>query len=96
MNPVLSIVATSRNDDHGGDLNDRMQWFVDGLLWHATRRKVVLELLLVEWNPPEDRPPLVEILRWPAETDWLKVRILPCRLPFTGTWYRVPRCRCCK
>ena len=75
MTPVLSIVATSRNDDHGGNLNDRMQWFVDGLLWHATRRKVVLELVLVEWNPPEDRPPLVEILRWPAETDWLKVRI---------------------
>ena len=27
-------------------MNDRIQWFVDGLLWHATRRKVVLELVL--------------------------------------------------
>lgn len=28
----LSIVATSRNDDHGGSLTRRTQHFIDGLI----------------------------------------------------------------
>jgi hypothetical protein len=74
--PRLSVVATSRNDDHGGHLIERMQWFVDGLAWNADRRGCPAELVLVEWNPPEDRAPLLDILRWPAPESMLSVRIL--------------------
>jgi len=63
----LSVVATSRNDDHGGNLLARMQWFVDGLAEQAARYRVPTELVLVEWNPPADRPPLAEAMRWPAD-----------------------------
>jgi hypothetical protein len=69
MNPTarpaqLSVVATSRNDDHGGNLLARMQLFIDGLSDQAERCGLPLELILVEWNPPSDRPPLAEALRW--------------------------------
>ena len=62
--PRLSVVATSRNDEHGGNLFARMQLFVDGLADQAERFGLPLELILVEWNPPADRPPLAEALRW--------------------------------
>ncbi len=41
-----------------------MQLFVDGLSEQAERFGLPLELVLVEWNPPADRPPLAEALRW--------------------------------
>ena len=62
--PKLSVVATSRNDDHGGNLLQRTQLFVDGLADQAERFGVPLELLLVEWNPPSDRAGLADTLRW--------------------------------
>jgi hypothetical protein len=64
MRPELSVVATSRNDEHGGHLGARMQLFVDGLADQAGRFRLPLELILVEWNPPPDRPPLVDAIRW--------------------------------
>jgi hypothetical protein len=66
---MLSVVATTRNDDHGGNQLARTQLFVDGLAEQALRFKLPVELLLVEWNPPADRPPLAEALRWPR-SEW--------------------------
>ena len=62
--PYLSVVAAARNDNHGGDLLRRMQIFVTGLLEQCRRHGVDAELILVEWNPPADRPPLIDALRW--------------------------------
>jgi hypothetical protein len=62
--PHLTVVATSRNDDHGGNLLTRMQLFVDGLAEQADRFGMPVELLLVEWNPPAGRPSLRDALRW--------------------------------
>lgn len=62
MNPALSVVATSRNDGHGGNLLARMQLFVTGLAEQAERIGLPLELILVEWNPPPDQPPLASVL----------------------------------
>lgn len=59
------MVVTSRNDDHGKNLLRRMQLFIDGLAEQAVRFGVSVELIIVEWNPPIDRPPLAAALRWP-------------------------------
>lgn len=74
--PTVALVATSRNDDHGGDLRGRMQRFVDSLDEQCRRHSLRAELILVEWNPPDDRPPLRDALRWPSSGGWLSVRIL--------------------
>jgi hypothetical protein len=72
----LSVVAVSRNDDHGGEMRARMQHFVDGFIAQCRRHDLAAELILVEWNPPPDRPPLDDALVWPDEFGPAKVRIV--------------------
>jgi glycosyltransferase involved in cell wall biosynthesis/MoaA/NifB/PqqE/SkfB family radical SAM enzyme/predicted O-methyltransferase YrrM len=74
--PYLSVVATSRNDDHGGNLVLRMQLFVQCLMAQAKRHRLKTELILVEWNPPADRPRLREALRFDAHHPFCSVRIV--------------------
>src|SRR5215813_9922435 len=63
----LSLVATARNDDHGGNLLGRMQAFVSGFLEQCKRFNISSELVLVEWNPPADRPRLKDALKWSVD-----------------------------
>ena len=74
--PYLSVVATARNDDHGANLLRRLQTFVNALTGQAARHGVPMELLLVEWNPPAEKPPLAQALCWPAEPGPCAVRIV--------------------
>lgn len=74
--PYLSVVAATRNDNHGGDLTKRTQVFIDGLAAQATRHRVPIELVMVEWNPPPDRPSLAEEMRWPRSTPFYRARII--------------------
>jgi hypothetical protein len=60
------VVATARNDDHGGNLLGRMQVFVDSLLAQCREHQLRAELVLVEWNPVAGRPRLADALSWPA------------------------------
>jgi len=74
--PYISFVATSRNDNHGGDMTKRMCIFVKGLIHQCNQFKVPAELIMVEWNPPADRPPLKEVLPQVTEDDFLTVRYI--------------------
>ena len=74
--PYLSVVVTARNDNHGGNLLGRMQLFVNGLLEQCRRHDLPAELILVEWNPPPERPRLAEALSWPTEASPCAVRII--------------------
>jgi len=74
--PYLSVVVTARNDDHGGNLLDRMQVFVAGWIEQARRFHIPSELIIVEWNPPPDRPRLIDALRWPVDLGCCEVRFI--------------------
>lgn len=74
--PLFSFVATSRNDDHGGDVLRRTQSFVSRLAEQAARHEVRCELILVEWNPPEVRAPLADVLAWPEGSPWFSARVI--------------------
>jgi hypothetical protein len=76
MKPLLSVVAAARNDDHGGDLLRRMQLFVNCLDALCERHGLAAELVLVEWNPPAERPPLSEALEWASGPRACGVRIV--------------------
>lgn len=81
--PYLSVVATARNDDHGANLLRRVQIFLDALVEQAKRYDLPIELVLVDWNPPPDKPPLAQVLRWPDPG--------PCRfrvLTVLPEWHR--------
>jgi len=75
IDPALTVVATTRNDDHGGNQLARTQLFIQGLAEQSARFQLPLELLLVEWNPPADRPPLAEALSWPR-SDWFQPSVV--------------------
>lgn len=72
----LSVVACSRNDNHGGSLTARTQHFIDGFVAQCKRHGLRAELILVEWNPPADRLPLRKELRWPSDTGPCDIRII--------------------
>ena len=52
----------------------RMRVFLRGLLDQTRRFQLPIELIIVEWNPPADRPPLCEVLPRPSEHDCLTLR----------------------
>jgi hypothetical protein len=74
--PYLSIVVTARNDDHGGNLLRRMQAFAGGWISQARKYGIPSELIIVEWNPPPDRPRLAEVLQWPSDLGPCQVRLI--------------------
>ena len=74
--PELSIVVAARNDEHSRRFVRRLQLFVSGLLEQAKVHELDSELIIVEWNPPDEVPKLREALAWPRETEPCSVRIV--------------------
>lgn len=75
-NPYLSIVAVSRNDDHGGDPLIRTQIFINSLAAQCEKYNLNAELIIVDWNPVKDRPGLGVVLTLPSSSSLLKATIV--------------------
>jgi hypothetical protein len=69
-------VVAARNDQHRGGFLRRLQLFVTGLLEQAKVHGLESELVIVEWNPPDETPKLREARTWPRETGPCTVRII--------------------
>lgn len=74
--PYLSIIATTRNDTHGGDLLKRTTCFIDGIYHQASKFNISVELIIVEWNPPIDKVLLKELLPLPSKNSLVKLRFI--------------------
>ncbi len=74
--PYISLVVAARNDNHGGNMLTRMQAFLNAWLGQAKRFGLPSEIIIVEWNPPPNRPKLIDVLRWPADTHPCVVRFI--------------------
>ena len=75
--PYLSIVVTSRNDNHDGSLLYRMNMFVKVLCKQLVRYpNFPVELIIIEWNPSSHLPTLSSILPLNKISSNLSVRIL--------------------
>jgi len=61
MSQSLSIVVVGRNDNYGGNFTKNIRQFVHNLSTLLPEA----ELVLIDWNPPEDRPPLSMMFAWP-------------------------------
>lgn len=73
-NPYLSMIMTSRNDDYGGNALERTQVSVSGRLEQLEKHRIESEFILVEWNPPADRPLLKDTIRWPGPLKYCTIR----------------------
>jgi len=74
--PYLSVVAASRNDDHGGDPLARTQIFINTFARQCEKYRLPAELILVDWNPVAGRPGLAGVLQLPAEASYCQARII--------------------
>ena len=59
----LSFIATSRNDNHGGNMKAKNNFFVNSWVNQVNKLNLSAELILVEWNPPEDELRLKEEIK---------------------------------
>lgn len=74
--PYLSVVAVSRNDDHGGDPLIRTQIFINCFAWQCEKFKLPGEIVLVDWNPVPDRPGLASVLQLPKKLKYCTARVI--------------------
>ena len=73
---MLTIVTTSRNDDHGHNLTGRTQRHIDNLAEQADTFSIPIEYILVEWNPPDDHPPITDAVDMHPETPFWHPRVI--------------------
>lgn len=62
---MLSVVIAIDNRNYGGHFFHRYQVFYDSLFAHADKHNIDMELIVVEWNPPEDEPSSSHRFAWP-------------------------------
>src|SRR5208283_2772664 len=74
--PYISVVVAARNDNHGGNMLDRMQAFLDSWMAQSERYGLPSEIVVVEWNPPGARPRLIDALRWPDKPGPVEVHFV--------------------
>lgn len=74
--PYISFVATSRNDNHGGDMSKRMHIFVRGLIHQCNTFKLPCELVMVDWNSPDSKELLSDVLPKTSPGDYLRIRYI--------------------
>lgn len=75
-NPYLSIVITGRNDNYGGDFNDRLQGTVQWLAHWIEQYKIFTELLFINYNPIAENRRMEEQIDWPKDKHFFKTRII--------------------
>lgn len=76
VEPDLSVVVTSRNDDHGGNLIGRTNCFLRALDKNAQSSGLKVEVVFVEWNPPAHTAPVQSVLEWPPASAHFQARVL--------------------
>lgn len=76
MKSTLSFVVTARNDNHGGNMLHRMQVFVNALCYQCKKYNIDAELIIVEWNPPQNKKRISQVIDWPNELSPLTVRFI--------------------
>lgn len=81
FDPHISFVTFTRNDDYAGGLR-KLRWSTRYLGEQCDEAGLSAEAVIVEWNPPADRGPLVDALKDlpPSRNLSLRVITVPARV----------------
>lgn len=74
-NVFLSVIMVARNDDYGGHFIERLHLSLFSLLNNIKYKKIKTEIIIVEWNPPKNKPLLKDILNIQSTKD-VTIKIL--------------------
>lgn len=73
--PYVSVAFVCRNDGYGGDLEARIEKFIEYYARYARRYPGLFEFVICDWNPPPDRPRLREAFPWAELGNVLHVEV---------------------
>jgi glycosyltransferase involved in cell wall biosynthesis len=76
MNPYISFINFSRNDAYTPNRSEIQNLSLNFLIHQLKEYKIPSEIIIIEWNYPEDRPPLSETLQIHVQTAWTTLRII--------------------
>lgn len=76
MYSYLSIVMVGRNDSYGGNFVQRLQTSLQSLYVLADRHSLELEIVLVDWNPPEENAALGSVIETPERDSPVSLKII--------------------
>lgn len=65
MKPYLSVVIVGRNDGYGENFLLRLNTFIKSLDYQVRYYPDLIEIILVEWNPPDNAAPLADVVHTP-------------------------------
>lgn len=74
--PYISIVVTSRNDDHSYNMGDRMRLCINGIIEQMEKYEIPSELLFVEWLPSSNKPLIRDVYEWPKQLKYCNIRVI--------------------
>ncbi len=74
--PYISFVIAGRNDDYGGDFNDRLSNSVNQLAHLVEKFRLPSEYIVVNYNPIAEKPSLSQAISWPEKRNYLRIRII--------------------
>src|SRR6188472_1276294 len=74
--PKVSFVFPVHDPEYGGDLIGRTQRHLDALIALANRYQLASEIIIVEWNPRQDRASFRESLHWPGDLGCVCLRFI--------------------
>lgn len=75
--PYISIAFTNRNDGYGGDLERRIDRFIEYYGWYARQFPGLFEFVICDWNPPNGCPLLRDAFDWSPCGDVVHVVVPP-------------------
>jgi hypothetical protein len=76
LDKYISFVVAARNDTYGENFLGRFQIFIKYLVELLETCKLESEIVVVEWNPPEDRKSLKDAVCWPDKRHFSSIRII--------------------
>jgi hypothetical protein len=77
VNPYITFVVPDRNDDYNaGGL--RLRSLCSGIIEQSNYFQLETEIVVIDWNPPVDKPSLAEEMRgWPIQTQgFCRVKVI--------------------
>lgn len=75
--PYVSVAFVNRNDGYGGDLEERIAKFIAYYARYARMWPGLIEFVIVDWNPPPERPKLADAFRWQDLGNVVHVEVPP-------------------
>jgi hypothetical protein len=74
--PYISIVITGRNDNYGGDFDQRLQTTINWYCYYFEAQKVDSEIILVNYNPVAENKELKDKIAFPVDRKYVTIRII--------------------